>query len=225
MARQISSVRIQFHYRRGARLFWKSSDGNGMPAGLQNGYAVTAFDSELELRQSIQHFKYSELFQQHEWKVGTAETTEIRLQKMFGLKRPLLSPTDIWDRFYIPLTDRLSKYQGDTKSLEAGQCAWMKEILLPKYAKNGRVAILMLPLILGFKGNANQLESQMSQMITNAGGVVVNDKKVQNEKERAASTDAQIGMPDTVGVDKMLKLTPTLQKMEFFVHPEYRKRK
>lgn len=224
MAVPISPVRIQFLFKRGARLFHPFT--KPMKPGLQNGYAITAFDDELELRTAVKHYKYSELIKQCVWKVGTAETTEIRLKKMFGIKRPLVTPQDIWDRFYIPLTDRLSKYQGDTKAGEPGQCEWMREVLLKKFDSNGKVAILMLPLILGFAGNDKAIENEMSEMLTNAGGEVHNDKRKQNAKDRAASTDAQIGLKDEdYGVDKLLKLTPTLKKIGFDVHPEYKGRK
>jgi hypothetical protein len=210
-------------YKRGARLFWKPINGAMIP-GLQNGYALTAFDTENELRFAVQNYRYSELFPHYEWKVGTAETTEIRLKRMFGIKRPLLDMNDIWDRFYLPLTDRLSKYQGDIKSLEAGQCAFMREVLIKKYAATGRVAILMIPLVLGFKGKANVLEEEMSEMIVKAGGMVHNDKKEQAGKEKAAAARAQINLPDKP-IDKLLKLTPTLQKMGFELHPDYKKSK
>jgi hypothetical protein len=224
MATPISSVRVQFLFRRGARLFHRSIDGPMKP-GLQNGYAITAFDSELELRTAVKNFKYSELFQQFEWKVGTAETTEKRLEKMFGIKRPLLNPEDIWERYYIPLNDRLSKYQGDTKSLEAGQCAFMKDVLIKKYLEHSRVAILMVPLILGFKGTANQIEEEMSEMIVKVGGTVHNDKRRQGSKERSAPTNAQIGLRDEdFGIDKLLKLTPTLQKISCELHPSYKRK-
>lgn len=225
MAVPISSVRTQFLFKKGARLFHKFSDG-AMKPGLQNGYAITVFANEQELRAAVTHFKYSELFRQFQWKVGTATTTEVRLERMFKIKRPLVELTDIWDRFYIPLTDRLSKYQGDTKSLEAGQCAFMKDILIRKYLENGKVALLMVPLILGFKGTANQVEEAMSEMIVNAGGYVHNDKKEQGAKERAGSTDAQIGLDDDqFGIDKLLRLTPALQKLGFELHPGYKKGK
>jgi len=195
-----------------------------MRPGLQNGYAITAFDSELELRTAVKTYKYSELIKQCMWKVGTAETTEIRLERMFKIKRPLVTPEEIWDRFYIPLTDRLSKYQGDTKAREAGQCAWMRDVLLKKYDNTGRVALLMIPLVLGFGGTDKQIEEEMSEMLVGAGGEVHNDKRKQNAKERAGSTDAQIGLNDNdYGVDKLLKLTPTLQKIGFDLHPSYRK--
>lgn len=203
-------------------MFHKSTMG-AMRPGLQNGYAITAFDTELELRTAVKNYKYSELIKHCEWKVGTAETTEIRLQKMFGIKRPLITPQDIWDRFYIPLTDRLNKYQGDTKAGEAGQCAWMREVLLRKFNATGRVALLMIPLVLGFSGGDKQIEGEMSEMLVNAGGEVHNDKRKQNAKERKGATDAQIGLNDEdFGIDKLLKLTPTLKKMGFDLHPAYK---
>lgn len=213
----ISPVRIQMMYRKGARLFWKSSFG-AMKPGLQNGYAVTAFDTEIELRTAITQFKYTELFQQYEWKVGTAETTEVRLREMFEIKRPLLTPSDIWDRFYMPLNSRLSKYQGDVKSYAAGTDRYMTS-LIARFDRNGKLAILMLPLVLGYRGTANSLETEMSKMIISSGGIVVNDKKVQSDKIRAATTEALIGLEDKTP-NKLLKLTPTLEKLGFELHPE-----
>lgn len=216
----VSPVRIQFMYRRGARLFWTSQMGPMKP-GIQNGYALTVFETEEQLSHTIQTTPYSELFSKAVWKVGTAETTDIRLKRMFGVKKPLNSPEEIWDRFYIPLTDRLSKYQGDTKSMEAGQCAFMRDILIKSYATNGKVAILMIPLILGFQGTANAIEHEMTEMIVKAGGTVHNNKSDQAKKEKAPSTNAKMNMPE-VHPDKLLELTPELQKIGFELHPAWR---
>lgn len=194
-----------------------------MVPGLFNGYAVTCFDSELELRNYIQTYKYSELIKQCVWKVGTAEITETRLEKMFKIRRPLNDFNDIWDRYMLPFNERLSKYSGDTKSLEAGQCAWMREVLVKKYIENDHVAILMIPLIIGFKGKPNHLEEEMSEMLDSAGGEVHNNKAQQNSKERKAPTEANINLPDRKA-DKQVKLTPTLQKIGFEVHPEFAKK-
>lgn len=221
MAKLISSVRIQLMYRSAAYLLWKSAYGPMVP-GLFNGYAVTCFDSELMLRNYIQTYQYSELIKHCVWKVGTAEITDVRLKKMFGIKRPLIDFNSIWDRYMLPFNERLSKYSGDTKALEAGQCAWMREVLVKKYLENDSVAILMIPLIIGYKGTSNSLEEEMSEMIDRFGGEVHNNKAVQNNKERAAGTEANIKLPDRKA-DKQLKLTPTLQKMGFELHTDFRK--
>lgn len=225
MATVISSVRIQLLYKRGARLFHDAVRDGAMPIGVQNGYAITAFDSELELRSAVKTFKYSELFQQYEWKVGTAETTKPRWQRMFHLKKVPTDPVSIWERLYIPLNDRLSKYQGDTKSREAGQCAWLRDVVR-RYDLNNHISFLMLPLALGFHGTDKQLEREMSDMIVKAGGEVHNDKKKQGAKERAASTQALIGLDDAeYGVDKLLPLTPHLKKIGFRTHPSFNARR
>lgn len=214
----ISPVRIQLLYKRAARLFWKSSYGPMIP-GLHNGYALTVFNTEAELVSAVQKYEYSELFPNFQWKVGTAEITDIRLKRMFGAKCPLVNLSDIWERYYIPFGDRLSKYQGDTKSLAAGQCAFMKEVLINKFVTHGTAAILMLPLIIGFKGTTNNIEEQMSEMIVAAGGSVYNDKKKQASKIRAATTKAQMNLADIMP-DKLLPLTPTLEKLGFEIHPQ-----
>lgn len=208
-------------YRSAAYQLWKSSYGPMIP-GLFNGYAVTCFDNELMLRNYVQTYKYTELFKQCVWKVGTAEVTERRLKEMFEIKRPLNDFNDIWERFMMPFNERLSKYAGDTKALEAGQCAWMKEVLVKKFIENDQVAILMIPLILGYKGKAEHLEEQMSEMVDKSGGEVHNNKAIQKQKEKARQTEVQIGLADKKA-DKQLKLTPTLQKMGFEVHLDFRK--
>jgi hypothetical protein len=100
----------------------------------------------------------------------------------------------------------------------------MREVLIKKYLENDHVAILMIPLIIGYKGKAEHLESQMSEMLDKSGGEVHNNKAEQKKKERAASTEVQIGLEDKKA-DKQLKLTPTLQKMGFEIHPEFVKKK
>jgi hypothetical protein len=224
MAKELSSVRTQLLYRSAAYLLWNHTYGAMVP-GLFNGYAVTCFDGEIELRNYVKTYKYSELIKRCVWKVGTAEITEPRLERMFKIKRPLLNFEDIWDRYMIPFNDRLSKYSTDTKSMEAGQCAYMREVVLKKYVDNrDSIAILMLPLVIGFKGKSNHLEEQMSEMLDGAGGEVHNDKAAQKEKERKAGTETVIGLPEQKA-DKQLKLTPTLKQMGFTVHPDFRRKK
>lgn len=218
MAAEISAVRIQMLYKKAARLFWKSSDGPMVP-GLQNGYALTVFSSESALTHAVSNNSYSQLFPNHEWKVGTAETTAVRLRNMFGIRRPLIEPSDIWDRYYLPFTDRLSKYQGDTKNLSASQCAFTKEVLIEKYTTLGSVAILMLPLIIGFNGKAELLEQELSEMIVGAGGTVHNDKKKQALRARATRTNARINLEDKLP-DKLLQLSPSLERFNCEFHPE-----
>lgn len=221
MAKLLSPVRTQLLFKSAAYQLWKSTDGPMIP-GLFNGYAITCFDSELELRNYVKTYKYSELIKQCVWKVGTAEITEARLEKMFKMKRPLNDFNDIWERFMLPFDQRLSKYAGDTKSLEGGQCAWMREVLIKKYIDNDHVAILMIPLIIGFKGKSNTLEEEMTEMIDSFGGEVHNNKAVQKSKASAEKTVVQIGLAD-MKADKQLKLTPYLKKMGFEVHKEFRK--
>ena len=222
MAKIISPVRTQLMFRSAAYNLWKSSYGPMVP-GLFNGYAVTCFDSEIELRTYLKNYKYTEMIKQCLWKVGTAEITKVRLEKMFKIKRPLLNVTDIWDRYMIPFTDRLSKYSGDTKSLEAGQCAWMRDILVKKYVENDHVAILMVPLIIGYEGKSNHLEEHMSEMIDKGGGEVHNDKAVQKSKDRNNPTETYIGLPE-MKADKQLKLPHKLRQMGFEIHPEFKKK-
>lgn len=210
-------------YKRGARLFHRASAGPLVP-GLQNGYAITAFDKEEELRAAVTHYKYSELIKHCQWKVGTAEWTHIRLKDQFVDRAPPASIEEQWERFYSPLTTRLSKYQGDTKSLAAGQCKWMEEVAIKKYCANGTVAFLMIPLILAFPGTDKQIENEMSEMLVNAGAEVHNNKAKQEGKERKPKTEALMGMKDEeYGIDKLLKLTPTLKKIGFDLHPSYKK--
>ena len=191
-----------------------------MIPGLFNGYAITCFNSEIHLRTHVQAYKYSELLKHCIWKVGTAEVTANRLEKMFKVRRPLNNHAEIWDRFMIPFNDRLSKYAGDTKSLEAGQCAWMKEVAVKKYLENGCAAFLMIPLIIGYQGKAEHLELQMSEMLDLHGAEVHNNKVEQKKKERAKVTENQIGLEERKA-DKQLKLTPTLKQMGFEIHPEF----
>lgn len=224
MAKLISPVRTQLMYRSAAYNLWKSIYGPMVP-GLFNGYAVTCFDSEIELRSHLTHYKYSELIQQCVWKVGTAEITDVRLEKMFKEKKaPLRDPRDIWDRYMIPFTDRLSKYAGDTKSFEAGQCAWMKDVLVKKYIENDNVAILMIPLIIGYSGKPNHLEDAMSEMLEKSGAEVHNNKAIQKSRERSAPTDVYIGLPE-MKADKQLKLPKKLADLGFEIHSDFKKKK
>jgi hypothetical protein len=223
MAKLISPVRTQLLYRTAAYQLWKSSYGPMVP-GLFNGYAVTCFESELQLRAQVQNKEYSELVKSCLWKVGTAEITETRLERMFKVRRPLNNFDDIWDRFMMPFNERLTKYAGDTKSLEAGRCAWMRNVLIQKYLDNEHVAILMIPLIIGYKGKASALEDQMSEMLDKHGAEVHNNKAEQKKKERGVTTEVSIGL-DERKADKQLKLTPTLQQMGFEIHPEFQKQR
>ena len=210
-------------FRKGARLFWSSKKG-GLKPGLQCGYAVTAFDSELELRSAVQNFSYTELLQVFKWKVGTAEITEPRLETMFKIKRPLKTAEDIWDRYYVPFTERLSQYASNTKNFVADNDEFQKEVLVKKYIENEHIAILMVPLIIAFDGTDKELELQMSRMIVRHGGEVWNNKDEQKKKDRAKNTQVQMRLPDR-DPDKLLKLTPTLAKLKFEIHPTYKGRK
>jgi hypothetical protein len=100
----------------------------------------------------------------------------------------------------------------------------MKDTAISGFEQNNHVSFLMLPLALGFEGTDTELEMEMSEMIVNAGGTVINDKKTQAEKIRAPKSQAQINLVDNVIPDKLLELTPKLRDIGFELHPEYRKR-
>lgn len=227
MAKEISSVRTKLLYCSAARLMWKPKYGPIPGKGVFNGYIVTAFSSELELRHHVKEYKYSELIRRCGWKVGTAELTQARLDRMFKDKSaPLTDPAvQIWDRYMIPYTDRLATYACSTRKLQPAACAYMKDVLVPLYVESGyNAALLMFPLILAYPGTAASLEKQMSEMVVKAGGIVHNDKAVQESKERSKPTEVTIDIADRKA-DKLLKLTPTLEAMGFEVHADFQKKK
>jgi len=208
---EYSNIRTQLHFRRGAYLFWKSSQGPMIP-GLLNGYAVTVFNTPMELVDCVTRHEYSTIWKNRTWKVGTAELTALRLTKMFGTKQKFTDPADIWDRYHVPCVERLSKYAGDTRSLEAGQCSYMRDIVIPSYTRNSGLAILMIPLVLAFDGKASTLEEELSHMVTNAGGAVYNHKVVQAAKQQSAKTIVKLALLDKAP-NALLELPQKLKSM------------
>ena len=208
---EYSTIRTQLHFRQGAYLFWKSSQGPMIP-GLLNGYAVTVFNTPMELVDCVTRHEYSSIWKDRTWKVGTAEITALRLQKMFGTKMKFTNNADIWDRYTIPCVERLSKYAGDTRTLEAGQCSYMRDIVIPTYMRNSGLAVLMIPLVLAFQGKASILEEELSHMVTTAGGTVYNHKVVQAAKQRSANTIVKLALSDKAP-DRLLQLPQHLQSL------------
>lgn len=214
-----STVRTQLLFRSTAYLLWKSIDGQMFP-GLFNGYAITRFDNAATLTQAVLKFKYSELVANHVWKVGTAQITKPRLDRMFGDRAAkLVNVEDIWNRYMIPFDDRLSKYQSDTKASAAGHCSFLAGAI-EHFGKTRELAFLMIPLIIGYSGTTVSLEAELSEMIKLAGGKVFNDKKLQQEKSRGELQYSIIGLKERKA-DKLLELTPALKQIGFEVHPEF----
>jgi hypothetical protein len=220
-----SPVKYLYHFRRGARLAHKPIDGP-LRAGMQCGYAVTYFKDEDTLCHHITQHPYSEVIQRNTWKVGTSAISPPRLADMQKKWRSL-DPrhpdylVNVWDPYDLPYKSRASKYQGDCKKLVAGHCEFMTRAII-QYEINKKLAFLLIPLIHGFDGPAEELERHLSWMVTSAGGIVINDKnRVKEKKARAPKTNALMEMADSL-VDKLLPLPPALSERGFLTHPAQR---
>lgn len=213
-----SPVKYRLHFKRGARLALKGSDLKGLRHGMQCGYAVTYFVSDVHLRRELTQYSYSEVVKRNKWKVGTSEISNARIEEMQAMRVPKNDPHAIWLRYDKMYDARASKYQGDTKDFVAGHCSFMVDAIA-EYKKKGSLAFLMIPLIHAWDGTIQELEEHLSYMVKKGGGKVVNDKLVEKEKKKpAARTKAKIVMEDGL-IDKLLPLPPQLKKLGFITHP------
>jgi len=214
----LSPVQYRLHFKRGARLALKGTSLTGLRHGMQCGYIVTYFVSDTHLRRELTQYSYSEVIKRNKWKVGTAEISDERIKAMQAMRVPKGDPHAIWLRYDKPYEARLSKYQGDTKSLVAGHCEFMIDAIT-EYKKKGSLAFLMLPLIHAWDGTDKELEEHLTFMCKKGGGKVVNDKLIAKAKKKPAErTKAKMVMEDGL-IDKLLPLPPQLKKLGFITHP------
>jgi hypothetical protein len=213
-----SPVKYRLHFKRGARLALKGTDLKGLRHGMQCGYAVTYFTSDVHLRRELTHHSYSEVIKRNKWKVGTSEISDARIEEMQNMRVPKGDPHAIWLRYDKPYEARASKYQGDTKSHVAGHCTFMIDAIT-EFKKKGSLAFLMLPLIHAWDGTIQELEQHLTYMLKKGGAKVVNDKLIEKTKKKPATrTSAKMVMEDGL-IDKLLPLPPELKKLGFITHP------
>jgi len=181
-------------------------------------YALTFFRHPVLLEEALER-PFSYLLHAMPWKVGTSQISPYRWENnMFGRKidERWRAGTEFttaelkatWDRWMIPFSRRLSRYKDDISKSNVDHCSFTR-LLVDTYEREQSLALLMVPIIIGYPDGPYAVEQEVTKMLKAEGANVVNDKS--SKVPRKVGRDEIVLDVAQKSCDIKLPLTPLLQ--------------